>query len=82
MGVYKGLKFISHGGADAGYRTSLCRFPDQNFSVNVLSNLASFDPTGMALKIADIYLRDKEVTESSKKDSNVKTVSVPQIKVL
>jgi CubicO group peptidase (beta-lactamase class C family) len=73
MGVYKGLKFISHGGADAGYRTSLCRFPDQNFSVNVLSNLASFDPTGMALKIADIYLRDKEVTESSKKDSNVKT---------
>jgi CubicO group peptidase (beta-lactamase class C family) len=73
IGVYKGLKFISHGGADAGYRTSLYRFPDQKFSVNVLSNLASFDPSGMALMIADIYLKDKEVTENPKKDAEVKT---------
>ena len=64
---YKGLKLIAHGGADAGYRSFLGRFPDQKFSVNVLSNLASFDPGGMALKIADIYLKDKEVTVYSEK---------------
>ena len=74
IGVYKGLKFISHGGADAGYRTSLVRFPDQKFSVNILSNLASFNPSGMALKIADIYLKDKE-TETPKKEEEVKTAS-------
>lgn len=73
IGKYKGLKIISHGGADAGYRTSLTRFPDQKFSVNVLSNLATFDPSGMALRIADIYLRDKEMTESPLKDPEVKT---------
>lgn len=70
IGVYKGLKMISHNGADAGYRTSLFRFPDQKFSVNVLSNSASFDPSGMALRIADIYLKDVEVL---KKDSDVKS---------
>ena len=59
---YKGLNVRAHDGADAGYRSSLYRFPDQKFSVNVLSNLASFNPSGMAVKIADIYLKDKEIT--------------------
>ena len=63
IGPYKGLRRISHGGADAGYRTSLVRFPDQKFAVMVLSNLASFNPGGMALKIADIYLADLLVEE-------------------
>ncbi|HBC79845.1 MAG TPA: penicillin-binding protein [Bacteroidales bacterium] len=68
IGSYKGLKIISHGGADAGYRSFLVRFPDQKFSVNVLSNLASFDPGGMSFKIADIYLKDKEVVAGLKKE--------------
>jgi CubicO group peptidase (beta-lactamase class C family) len=67
IGTYKGMKIISHGGADAGYRSFLVRFPDQRFSVNVLSNLASFDPGGMSFKIADIYLKDKEVVAGPKK---------------
>ena len=75
IGVYKGLKFNAHDGADAGYRTSLWRFPDQKFSVNVLSNFASFNPSAMATRIVDIYLKDKEVTESPKKEAEVKTVS-------
>jgi hypothetical protein len=36
--------------------------------VNVLSNLASFDPRGMAFKIADLYLKDKEVEPAPKKE--------------
>jgi len=69
IGKYKGLKSISHDGADAGYRSSLWRFPDQKFSVNVLSNFASFNPTGMALRITDIYLKDKEVINTPKKEA-------------
>jgi CubicO group peptidase (beta-lactamase class C family)/translation initiation factor IF-1 len=68
IGKYKGLNIISHGGADAGYRSFFVRFPDQRFSVNVLSNLASFDPGGMSFKIADIYLKDKEVVSGPKKE--------------
>jgi CubicO group peptidase (beta-lactamase class C family) len=75
IGVYKGLKFNAHDGADAGYRTSLWRFPDQKFSVNVLSNFASFNPSGMAKRIADIYLKDKEVTETPKKEAELKSAS-------
>jgi len=59
VGKYKGLKFFAHSGGDAGYRSFLGRFPDQRFSVIVLSNNAAFNPAGMALKIADLYLRDK-----------------------
>jgi CubicO group peptidase (beta-lactamase class C family) len=73
IGVYKGLKFNAHDGADAGYRTSLWRFPDQKFSVNVLSNFASFNPSGMAMRIADIYLKDKEVTMTPKKEEEANT---------
>ena len=68
IGKYKGLKIISHGGADAGYRSFLVRFPDQRFSVNVLSNLATFNPGGMSFQIADIYLKDKVVTAGTEKE--------------
>ncbi|HSQ79308.1 MAG TPA: serine hydrolase, partial [Candidatus Bathyarchaeia archaeon] len=53
---YRGLKVVEHGGAWVGFRAQLLRFPDQKFSVMILSNLASFDPFGLALKVADIYL--------------------------
>ena len=66
---YKGLKFISHGGGDAGYRTFLGRFPDQKFSVIVFSNLASFNPFGIGLKIAEIYLKNS-LTEPPPKETS------------
>lgn len=78
IGKYKGLKIISHGGADAGYRSFFVRFPDQKFSVNILSNLASFDPYGMAMKISDICLKDKLKEEPRKEISEkpeIKTIS-------
>jgi CubicO group peptidase (beta-lactamase class C family) len=66
---YRGVKTISHGGADAGYRTHLVRFPDQNISIAVLSNLGSFNPGGLANKIADIYLKDHLKGESKKSET-------------
>jgi len=75
---YKGLNRISHGGADAGYRTYLGRFPDQKFSVIVFSNDASCNSGTLATKVADIYLKDVIKTED-KADEIVKsenTISV------
>ena len=72
---YKGLNRISHGGADAGYRTYLARFPDQNFSVSVFSNLGSFNPGSIALQIADIYLADDmEAAKKPEKISEKETI--------
>jgi CubicO group peptidase (beta-lactamase class C family) len=56
---YRGLKMVEHGGADAGYRSVITRFPDQKFAVVVLSNLGNFNPTALSHQVADIYLADK-----------------------
>ncbi len=53
---YKGLKTVSHGGAWAGFRAAILRFPDQNFSVICLANLESMNPEGLCERVADIYL--------------------------
>jgi CubicO group peptidase (beta-lactamase class C family) len=53
---YKGLKVVEHGGAWVGFRAALVRFPEQKFSVIILANLDSIDPSGLAFKVADIYL--------------------------
>ncbi|MCG8322714.1 MAG: serine hydrolase [Cytophagales bacterium] len=65
VGKYKGLNEIQHGGADAGYRSYLGRFPDQNFAVIVFSNDASFRAGILAHKLADIYLETEFVSEST-----------------
>ena len=73
---YKGLNQIQHGGADAGYRTYLGRFPDQRFAVIVFSNEASFSSGQMALKVVDIYLKDE-----FKEDKKNKAVAARYIKL-
>jgi CubicO group peptidase (beta-lactamase class C family) len=57
-GKYKGLNTISHSGGDAGFRSFLVHFPEYNYGIAVLSNLASFSPSGAAYKVADIFLKD------------------------
>lgn len=56
VGKYKGLPTVDHGGADAGYRSDLTRFPEQHFSVAVLCNAAEANPSGLARQVADIIL--------------------------
>ncbi len=58
IGTYRGLKTVSHGGALGGYRSMLLRFPEQKFSVIILSNLSSFNTTRLARQVADIYLAE------------------------
>ncbi|MBN1453253.1 MAG: beta-lactamase family protein [Anaerolineales bacterium] len=55
IGEYRGLKAVSHGGAWAGYRSELLRFPEQRFSVICLCNLASMTPEELARRVADVY---------------------------
>ncbi len=57
--TYRGLNVVKHSGSAAGYRSQLLRFPDQRFTVIVLSNLAEFSPTKLAERVADLYLADE-----------------------
>lgn len=56
LGKYRGLPIVDHGGADAGYRADLLRFPEQHFSVACLCNLAEANPGDLTRKVADVYL--------------------------
>jgi CubicO group peptidase (beta-lactamase class C family) len=58
VGEYKGIEEISHGGADAGYRTFFARFPQHNAAVAVFSNVAEFNPNRLAHQVLDILLVD------------------------
>jgi CubicO group peptidase (beta-lactamase class C family) len=69
--TYKGWKRIGHGGSDAGFRTYAVRFPEEKLGIVVFSNLGSFDPSGMATKIADIFLEDKTVVKDSAKMADI-----------
>ncbi|GAB3806794.1 hypothetical protein GCM10028819_42840 [Spirosoma humi] len=58
MGTYKGYRTEGHGGADAGYRCNMIRFPDQHFSVILLANLANISVRDLTDKVVDIFLPD------------------------
>ncbi len=58
-GKYRGLHIVDHGGADAGYRADLLRFPEQHFSVACLCNKGEIQPGELTHKVADIYLADR-----------------------
>ena len=56
VSTYRGLKSVRHGGAWAGYRAELLRFPDQRTSIACLCNRGDADPSDFADKVADILL--------------------------
>ena len=79
IGKYKGLPTVGHGGADAGYRSDITRFPDQHFGVSVLCNLAETNPGSLVNQVADILLAKdfKEPTATPAKEP-AKAAASPQ----
>ena len=58
VSTYRGLKIVEHGGAWAGFRAEILRFPEQKLSVIALSNRSDFNGSP-CYKIAELYLGDK-----------------------
>ncbi|MES2050253.1 MAG: serine hydrolase domain-containing protein [Pseudomonadota bacterium] len=56
MQEYLGVKEISHGGATAGYRTWLGRFPQHDLSIALLCNSGDAKPGRMAHELAQAIL--------------------------
>ncbi len=59
LGTYRGLNTMGHGGSAVGYVAEFLQFPEQRFSVVVLSNLSSFRSGRLARQVADLYLADQ-----------------------
>lgn len=57
--LHRGTWLVGHGGADAGYRAYLGRFPDHGLGVAVLCNAAPVNPAALARGVADVLLGDR-----------------------
>jgi CubicO group peptidase (beta-lactamase class C family) len=66
LGKYKGYPIVEHGGADAGYRSHIIRFPEQRMAIIVHSNHALADPGDLSRKVADVFLPDTPVSDAVK----------------
>ena len=63
---YKGLKKVTHSGNVSGFRAQLVSFPDQRFSVIVLSNNSAILPPVVVEKLANIYLEGQFTDTAAK----------------
>jgi CubicO group peptidase (beta-lactamase class C family) len=54
--MWRGIPVVSHGGATAGYRAYLARYPDQRVDVAVLCNTGSANPGALNDRVAEIFL--------------------------
>ncbi len=55
----RGLRWVTHGGSWAGFRSYLLRAPDEHFSVIVLCNREDADTGALARSVAELFLKDK-----------------------
>ena len=56
--TYRGQKLVQHTGSTGGYRAALFRFPEQHASFAMLCNASTVNTGAMALRMADVVLRD------------------------
>lgn len=61
METYRGMRAVGHGGADAGYRSDVIRFPDAGLAIDVLCNASNSGPGALSRKVADVLL-EKQLT--------------------
>jgi hypothetical protein len=82
--TYKGLKAVGHSGSFVGYKAYSIRFPEQRFSVVILSNLGSFEPDQIAMKVAGVYLAGQftDVTDTAEAEEDLPTKINPAHKTL
>jgi hypothetical protein len=56
MGTYRGARIVEHGGADAGYRSHLGRYPGKDLSIAIACNAATANTTRLARGVADAFI--------------------------
>jgi CubicO group peptidase (beta-lactamase class C family) len=67
IGEYQGTPMIHHGGAWAGYRSHILRFPERRLTFVVLGNLSSLDAWNMAGRVSLLFFPSDAEPHVSKK---------------
>jgi hypothetical protein len=64
IGRYRGLRIVSHGGIQHGYRARLALYPDQRVAVAILANLSTIVPGALVRRITDVLIDHGLVPEA------------------
>jgi hypothetical protein len=59
ISTVRGIKRVAHGGAWAGYRAQLMRFPDERISVLCLANTGACNPSEICMRVAAQLFGDR-----------------------
>lgn len=54
---YRGQARMWHSGESIGFRTAIERFPSDQLTIIILANRTDLDPSALALKVVDLFLR-------------------------
>jgi CubicO group peptidase (beta-lactamase class C family) len=79
IGLHRQVPEVSHGGATAGYRAFLARYPEQRLSVALLCNTTSADAGSLSRRTADVFL---DVPAPAPATSPAATVAAPALNAL
>jgi CubicO group peptidase (beta-lactamase class C family) len=66
LNSYRGQPRMWHYGDSIGFRSTIERFTAANLTIIILGNRSDLDPTYLALRIADLYLRPPEKARETK----------------
>jgi CubicO group peptidase (beta-lactamase class C family) len=58
LDAYRGRSRMWHTGSTQGFRTAIERFPEEKLTVIVLANRTDLDAAALALRAADVFLKD------------------------
>jgi CubicO group peptidase (beta-lactamase class C family) len=56
VGSYRGLRLVSHGGIQHGYRARFALYPKERFAIVVLGNLSTIAPAPLVRRITDVCI--------------------------
>jgi CubicO group peptidase (beta-lactamase class C family) len=79
ISTYRGQPVVRHGGAWAGYRAELLRFPKQHTSIAVLCNVAQAAPSVRANRVADAILEKELAAEPASTLNKARAIVPPEV---
>jgi CubicO group peptidase (beta-lactamase class C family) len=80
--TYRGTPAFGHGGADAGYRADVVRFPAHQLAIAVTCNFAEATPGSYARGVADILLEGKLAAKPAARNRGPVSVSKNRLEQL
>lgn len=75
---YKGFPSISHGGVDAGFKSSVMVLPEQHLGIAILANTAEFPAIEISHQIADMFLPEDSAEKTAAPDANAAPQEITQ----